>query len=150
MRVAAIAALAAAGRAGICSPMVVSIGCGAQVRMDLITERVAERMALAHDCRHRAAGEKGQPRGEHQNEQAAKDAVHGGNCNMRQVSSPAAPTPEIAQNLARAVVPRRSGDPAPGMSAGAAQVQALERRAVVGVTEQWARRPQLLPRPFQL
>src|SRR5688572_23021253 len=53
---------------------------------------------------------------------------------------------EVAQHLAGAVVARRAGDAAAGMGAGAAQVQALQRSAIVGVSEHRPRRPQLIER----
>src|SRR4051812_46104226 len=53
---------------------------------------------------------------------------------------------EVAQDLAGAVVAGRAGDAAAGMGARAAQIQALEGAAIVGLSQQRARRPQLVER----
>src|SRR5581483_1288209 len=51
---------------------------------------------------------------------------------------------EIAQHLARAVVPRGAGHPASRMGPCAAKVESLDRAAVVGEAEQRPRRPELV------
>src|SRR3990170_1103382 len=53
---------------------------------------------------------------------------------------------EIAQHLARAVVPWRARDAAPGVGAGAAEVQPPDRRAVVRAAEQRPRGKELIER----
>ncbi len=57
-----------------------------------------------------------------------------------------APSPHVAQDLARRVVPRNAGHAAARMRAGAAEVQAAHRRPVVAVTEHRSRREQLVER----
>src|SRR3972149_6425727 len=53
---------------------------------------------------------------------------------------------EIAQHLPRAVVPWRARDAAPGVGAGAAEVQPPDRRAVVRAAEQRPRGKELIER----
>src|SRR5258706_14447982 len=57
---------------------------------------------------------------------------------------------EITQHLAGAVVPGRARHAAARMCACAAQVQPFDRRAVVRVAEQRARRPELVERQLSM
>src|SRR5712671_2021513 len=52
--------------------------------------------------------------------------------------------PEVPQDLARAVVARRAGHAAARMRARAAEIESLDRAAVVGVAQKRARRPELI------
>src|SRR5258705_8727011 len=60
--------------------------------------------------------------------------------------APSALEAKIFQDFARAIVAGRAGDAASRVCAGTAQVQALQRRAVVGVSQYRSRRPELIER----
>jgi alkanesulfonate monooxygenase SsuD/methylene tetrahydromethanopterin reductase-like flavin-dependent oxidoreductase (luciferase family) len=51
--------------------------------------------------------------------------------------------PEIAQNFARGIVPRRAGDAAAGMGPRAAHIEPCNRRAIIGMAEHGPRRKNL-------
>src|SRR5437868_10520983 len=64
----------------------------------------------------------------------------------RRVSLARKTFPQIAQHFPRAVVAGRAGDAAARMGARAAQVEPLERSAIVRVAQHRSRRPELIER----
>src|SRR4051794_12801320 len=57
---------------------------------------------------------------------------------------PASPEAPVAEDRARRIMPRRSGDPATRVSTRAAQIQSLEGHAVVGSADHRPRAEQLV------
>src|SRR5258706_9919581 len=57
-----------------------------------------------------------------------------------------AAAPEVPEDFARCVVPRRSGDSSARMRAGAAEIESAHGGAIVGVSEHRPRRKELVER----
>src|SRR5687767_1858488 len=73
-------------------------------------------------------------------------------CSIHATSSCARSPPrfQILQDLAAGIEPRRARDPAAGMRAGAAKIQAFDRRPVLSPSEKRPKREELIERMFTM